>query len=81
MPVSNEDILDLLATAGGLTTPRVATELRISKPAARRRLSDLAEDGLVERDREADTGPEKWELTDDGREVTDRSDLPGVNLS
>lgn len=82
MPVSNADILQRLGEAReGLTTPQVATELRISKPAAWRRLSDLAEDGLVERQIVGDAGTETWTLTEDGQASIDQSSLPGVDLS
>ena len=49
------------------TTPEVATQLGISKPATWRRLADLYERGLLDKHPSSGLRSEAWSLSDDGR--------------
>ena len=66
--MNDEGILDAFVDAEGpLTTPEVATRIGISKPAAWKRLTNLAERGLVEKHPGGDLRDVSWSLSDDGR--------------
>lgn len=49
-----------------LSTPEVASQLRISKPATWRRLSALYEEGLLEKHPSSGLRTATWSLTDSG---------------
>lgn len=50
------------------TTPQVANELGISKPATWKRLTNLRERGLIEKHASSGFRGESWSLSDEGRE-------------
>lgn len=69
MPIDDEVILSLIEEGDGadFTTPEVAEQLGVSKPAAWRYLSDLTERGLVKRHIHGGSTSESWSLTEEGR--------------
>lgn len=71
--MSNQDILELFARSDGdpRTTPEVATQLGISKPATWKRLTDLHEEGLVEKHPGSGLQSDAWSLSEEGRSVAE----------
>lgn len=67
--MSNEAILEYLARRDSepRTTPEVATELGISKPATWKRLSDLHDEGLIEKHHGSELQSDAWSLSEAGR--------------
>lgn len=67
--MSDQDILELFARTDGepRSTPEVATQLGISKPATWKRLSDLHEEGLLEKHPSSGLQSDGWSLSDAGR--------------
>ena len=67
--MDDEAILELFGESAETerTTPEVATQLGISKPATWRRLSSLRERGLLEKHPSSGLRPETWSLSDEGR--------------
>lgn len=67
--MSNQDILELFAETDGepRTTPEVAAQLGISKPATWKRLSDLHEEGLLEKHAGSGLQSDAWSLSEAGR--------------
>jgi len=67
--MDDADLLALFAApeTPELTTPEAASRLGISKPATWKRLSDLYERGLLERQPSHGLRSETWSLSDDGR--------------
>lgn len=64
----DEEILELFAQVDEpRSTPQVANQLGISKPATWKRLSDLHDLGLLEKHPAEGLRSESWSLTDDGR--------------
>lgn len=65
----DEDILELFSRSDATerTTPEVATQLDISKPATWKRLTDLYERGLLEKHPGSGLRSEAWSLSDEGR--------------
>lgn len=66
--MDTDEILDLFDHGEPLTTPEVATALDISQRAAWVYLSDLADDGLVERRPGSGLQMNTWSLSDSGEE-------------
>ncbi|MFB6360384.1 MAG: helix-turn-helix transcriptional regulator [Halobacteriales archaeon] len=66
--MSNEAILEFLARTDDepYTTPEVSSEVGISKPATWKRLSDLHEDGLIEKHPGRELQSDAWSLSDAG---------------
>lgn len=62
-------ILELFARTEGepRTTPEVATEIGISKPATWKRLTDLYEAGLLEKHPSSGLQSDAWSLSEEGR--------------
>lgn len=67
--MDTDRILELFDHGEPLTTPEVATGLAISQRAAWVYLSDLADDGLLEREPGHDLQMDTWSLTEDGRDA------------
>lgn len=67
--MSDREILELFAQTDGepRTTPEVAAQLGISKPATWRRLTDLYEAGLLEKHPSRGLRSEAWSLSDMGQ--------------
>lgn len=67
--MADHPILELFARTEGepRTTPEVATELGISKPATWKRLTDLYEEGLLEKHPASGLQSDAWSLSDEGR--------------
>lgn len=67
--MSDEEILELFSRSEDTerSTPEVATQLGISKPATWKRLTDLHERGLLEKHPSSELRGEAWSLSDDGR--------------
>ena len=68
--MDTDDLLATLADADGSprTTPEVAAAVDVSQRAAWVYLTNLAEEGLVERTPGRDLQMDTWRLTDAGRE-------------
>lgn len=66
--MSNQEILELFAATDGepRSTPEVATQLGISKPATWKRLSDLHEEGLLEKHPGSGLQSDAWSLSEAG---------------
>ena len=74
---SDMDILELFAEVDEpRTTPKVAAQLGISKPATWKRLTDLQELGLLEKIQPSGLKGESWQLSDAGREVLEENKVP-----
>ncbi len=71
--MSNQAILELFAGSDGepRTTPEVAAQLGISKPATWKRLSDLHDEGLLEKHPGSGLKSDAWSLSDAGREAAE----------
>lgn len=71
--MSNEAILEYLARTDDepRTTPEVATELGISKPATWKRLSDLHDQGLLEKHPGGELQTDAWSLSETGQTAVD----------
>lgn len=69
--MSDDEILELFgrSEATQRTTPEVATQLGISKPATWKRLSDLYDQGLLEKHPSSGLRSETWSLSEEGRAV------------
>lgn len=67
--MTDDEILELFGQSGDeeRTTPEVAAQLGISKPATWKRLNDLYERGLIERHPAGELHSVAWSLSDDGR--------------
>lgn len=67
--MADHAILEMFARTEGepRTTPEVATELGISKPATWKRLTDLYEEGLLEKHPSSGLKTDAWSLSDEGR--------------
>ncbi|MFB6354131.1 MAG: winged helix-turn-helix transcriptional regulator [Halobacteriales archaeon] len=65
----DEEILELFGEVADeeRTTPEVATQLGISKPATWKRLSDLYERGLLEKHPGSGLRSDTWSLSEEGR--------------
>lgn len=66
-----DDVLDVFDHGERLTTPQVATALEISQRAAWVYLSELADDGLLERQPGFDLQLDTWSLSDAGQEAAE----------
>lgn len=66
--MATQAILELFARTEGepRTTPEMATELGISKPATWKRLTDLYEEGLLEKHPSSGLQSDAWSLSDAG---------------
>lgn len=73
LPMSDETILELFSRSEDTqrSTPEVATQLGISKPATWMRLSDLYERGLLEKHPSSGLRSETWSLSEEGRAYLD----------
>lgn len=67
--MSPQEILELFAAADEepRTTPEVAAQLGISKPATWKRLSDLHDEGLLEKHSGRGLQSDAWSLSEAGR--------------
>jgi predicted ArsR family transcriptional regulator len=72
--MDTDAILELFDDGEPLTTPQVATGLEISQRAAWVYLSNLREEGLVERQAGSDLQMDTWSLTEDGRAAVEGGD-------
>jgi DNA-binding IclR family transcriptional regulator len=66
--MSDQAVLELFARTDGepRTTPEVAAQLGISKPATWKRLTDLYEEGLLEKQPSSGLQSDAWSLSDAG---------------
>lgn len=71
--MSDEDVLELFSRSEDTerTTPEVATQLGISKPATWKRLTDLYDRGLLEKHPASGLRSEAWSLSEEGRAYLD----------
>lgn len=71
--MDDDEILELFGQSEdtGRTTPEVANQLGISKPATWKRLSDLYDRGLLDKHPSSGLRSEAWSLSDDGRAYLD----------
>lgn len=67
--MSDQAVLELFARTDGepRSTPEVAAQLGISKPATWKRLTDLYEEGLLEKQPSSGLQSDAWTLSDAGR--------------
>lgn len=73
--MSDDEILELLAHSEEpqRTTPEVATQLGISKPATWKRLSDLYDRGLLEKHPSSGLRTAAWSLSEAGRAAVEET--------
>lgn len=71
-----DDVLDVFDHGERLTTPEVAAALDISQRAAWVYLSDLVDDGLLERQPGSDLQMDTWSLSDAGQVPADDAGEP-----
>lgn len=71
--MTDDEILELFSRSDEprRTTPEVATQLGISKPATWKRLSDLYDHGLLEKHPSEGLRSASWSLSDEGRAAVD----------
>lgn len=71
--MSDEELLELFARSEDTerTTPEVATQLGISKPATWKRLSGLYERGLLEKHPSTGLRTEAWSISEAGQAYLD----------
>ena len=74
--MTDTEILELFAVVDEpQTTPKVANQLGISKPATWKRLSDLQERGLLTKNASSGYHGESWELSEAGREFIEEEEI------
>lgn len=76
--MSTHTILELFAATEGepRSTPEVATQLGISKPATWKRLSDLHEEGLLEKHPGSGLQSDAWSLSEAGAAAVEATAQP-----
>lgn len=76
--MSNQEILELFAATDGepRSTPEVATQLGISKPATWKRLSDLHKEGLLEKHPGSGLQSDAWSLSEAGEAAAEGAAQP-----